>query len=174
MWELPAGVDGWLAGWLAAVGPCTVAVHAPQAVMSDGNGGSGGGGGARDGGDAHDAGPQEPQSLGSLAPRTPAPSPSRPTAAAAGGGAEGSWKETWPPGFSTSAVCCGCTAEGAGGGWASGPDVASGIHPDLRDLQHCAASEAGGGHGTLLICLRLLHRRRPCRFPSATLGTARP
>lgn len=141
--------------------------------MSDGNGGSGGGGGVRDGGDARDVAPREPQSRGSLALRTPAPSPGWPTvaAAAAGGEAEetaGSWQETRPPGFSTSAVCCGCTAEGAGGGRASGPDVVSGIHPDLRDPRRCAAAEAGGSRGIWPICR--LHRRSPrlCRFPLAT------
>lgn len=141
----------WLAvGWSLHSGDTC----ALQAVMSDGNGGSGGGGGVRDGGDARDAGPQEPQSLGSRAPRTPAPSPGWPTAAAAaaGGGAEetaGSWKETWPLGFSTSAVCCGCTAGGAGGGRTPELDVVSGTRPDLRDHLRCAtpSAEAGGSCG---------------------------
>lgn len=128
--------------------------------MSDGNGGSGGGGGVRGGGGARDAEPQEPQTPGSPEGQTPALSPgsaaqSGQAAAAAGGGGGGTeagagfWMETWPLGPSPGGVCCGCIAEGAGGGWMNWLGVASGTHPDRRvpPRRHCAAcsAQAGGG-----------------------------
>ena len=108
--------------------------------MSGGGGGSGGDGGVRGGVGARDAAPEATQrTQGCQAAQTPAPSPDKeegePDADA------GDWSEVtgafWtgtgpdPPWLWPGAVCCGCAAEGAGGGWRRG----GGTHPDLRDPQ---------------------------------------
>lgn len=110
--------------------------------MSGGSGDSGDGGGVRGDGGARGAAPPEPQTQGSLEAPTPVPSPRsaarRAPGAAVGGGAEAGGalstgtRELWP-----SAACCGCTAEGAGGGWRAALGAAGGTHPDLRGLQRC-------------------------------------
>lgn len=125
-----------------------------KAVMSGGNDGSGDGGGVRDDDGAHGAGPQEPQSLGFQAGQTPALSPGsavqRALGVAAGGGTElveGFWMEKGPHGLWPSGVYCGYIAKDAGGGRSLGLDVASGTHPDLRELRrcHCGAPSAEEG-----------------------------
>lgn len=122
--------------------------------MSGGSGDSGDGGGVRGDGDARGAVPLELQTQGSLVGRTPAPSPRsavrRALGVAAGGGTEAGvafstgtgTRELWP-----SAACCGCTVEGAGGGWRAALGAAGGIHPDLHGLQRrcCAGPFAEEG-----------------------------
>lgn len=115
--------------------------------MSGGSGDSGDGGGVRGDGGARGAVPPEPQTQGSLEAPTPVLSPRsavrRALGAAVGGGTEAGGafstgtgtRELWP-----SAACCGCTAEGAGGGWRTALGAAGGTHPELRGLQHCCCA----------------------------------
>lgn len=117
--------------------------------MSGGSGGSGDGGGVRGDGGAHVAGPQEPQTPGCWEARTAAPSPGwaarRPRVAVGGAmvGTGGFWMEKRHRVPSLSRVCCGCTAEGAGGG----PGVVSGRRPGRRVRLRHRCAELGGSRG---------------------------
>lgn len=141
----------WLWLVLYSFSGCTL-----KAVMSDGSGGNGDGGGVHGDGGAHAAGPREPQNLGCQEGRTPAPSPgsaARRAQMAAGGVTEGTvgfWMEKCPHEPLLSLVCCGCTAEGADGGWTTGLGAVSGRRPaPLRVRRRCAAqfAEVGGSRG---------------------------